>query len=54
MESVSIYDVLGQLVIAIPNTDNISKIDVSKLHVGNYILKLKTQKGFSAEKFIKK
>ncbi len=54
IESASIYDVLGQLVIAAPNAKNISTIDVSKLNVGNYILKVKSNKGSSAMKFIKK
>jgi Leucine-rich repeat (LRR) protein len=54
IESVSIYDVLGQLVIAAPNAKNISIIDVSKLNIGNYILKVKSNKGTSSSKFIKK
>lgn len=52
--SMSVYDILGQLVIAIPNAQNTSVIDVSNLRTGNYILKVKTEKGTSGVKFIKK
>lgn len=54
IKSITIYDILGQLVIAIPNAENVSKVDVSKLNTGNYILKIKTEKGYSVKKFIKK
>lgn len=53
VESMAIYDILGQLVIAIPNAKNISKIDVSKLTTGNYLLKMNTDKGTSSTKIIK-
>jgi Leucine-rich repeat (LRR) protein len=53
IQSMSIYDILGQLVIAVPNADNVSSIDVSKLRTGNYLLKIKTEKGISGTKFIK-
>ncbi|UUF13195.1 MULTISPECIES: T9SS type A sorting domain-containing protein [Flavobacterium] len=53
IKSISIYDVLGQLVVAIPNIENVSNIDVSKLRSGNYILKVKSDKGNSSTKFIK-
>ncbi|MDR6763546.1 Leucine-rich repeat (LRR) protein [Flavobacterium sp. 2755] len=53
IKSIEIYDVLGQLVIAVPNIQNVSNIDVSKLQSGNYILKIKTAKGTSSSKFIK-
>jgi hypothetical protein len=42
------------LVIAIPNAQLVSKIDVSKLSTGNYFLKIKSDKGSSSVKFIKK
>ena len=54
IKSISIYNILGQLVVAIPNAENLSKVGVSKLRAGNYIMRIKTEKGFSAEKFIKK
>jgi Leucine-rich repeat (LRR) protein len=53
IESMAVYDVLGQLVIAVPNAKNISKIDVSKLTTGNYFLKMNTNKGTSSTKIIK-
>jgi hypothetical protein len=49
----AVYDILGQLVIAVPNAQTISKIDVSKLNTGNYFLKTNTDKGTSSVKFIK-
>jgi hypothetical protein len=51
--SMAVYDVLGQLVITVPNAQNVSKIDVSKLMTGNYFIKMITDKGTSTEKFIK-
>jgi hypothetical protein len=53
LKTMAIYDVLGQLVIAVPNAQNISKIDISKLSTGNYFLKMNTDKGTSNMKFIK-
>jgi hypothetical protein len=53
VESMAVYDFLGQLVIAIPDAQKVSKIDVSKLIMGNYFLKMKTNKGSSTVKFIK-
>ncbi|QSB25181.1 T9SS type A sorting domain-containing protein [Flavobacterium sp. CLA17] len=53
IKSIAVYDVLGQLVIAVPNAVDVSTIDVSKLRTGNYFLKVKTDKGTSSSKFIK-
>jgi hypothetical protein len=53
VESMAVYDILGQLVIAVPGAQKVSKIDVSKLITGNYFLKIKTDKGSSTVKFIK-
>ena len=53
VESMAFYDILGQLVIAIPSAQKVTKIDVSKLNTGNYFLKIKTNKGSSTVKFIK-
>lgn len=52
--SMAIYNILGQLIIAVPNAQNTSSIDVSILRAGNYILKVKTDKGTSGVKFVKK
>ena len=53
IQSLAIYDILGQLVIAVPNTKSVSAVDVSKLRTGNYFIKVKTDKGSSGMKFIK-
>ncbi len=54
VQSITVYDVLGQLVIAIPNAKSVSTIDVSNLKTGNYFIKVKSDKGSSSTKFIKK
>ena len=53
LQSLTIYDILGQVVIAFPNAKSGSKIDVSKLSSGNYFVKVKSDKGISSMKFIK-
>ena len=53
IQSLAIYDILGQLVIAVPNAKSVSTIDVSKLRTGNYFVKVKSDKGSSSMKFIK-
>lgn len=53
IQSIYVYNVLGQLIQVIPNAHNISKIDVSKFQSGQYILQIKTATGKSATKFIK-
>jgi len=52
-KSIAVYDILGQLIIPVQNAESISKIDVSKLKTGNYVLKIKTDSGISGVKFIK-
>nr|WP_315222800.1 T9SS type A sorting domain-containing protein [uncultured Flavobacterium sp.] len=54
IKALEIYDILGQVVIAIPNAQKVSNIDVSKLKTGNYFIKVKSDKGSSSMKFIKK
>jgi hypothetical protein len=53
IQSIAVYDILGQMVIALPNLKDTSKIDVSNLRTGNYFLKIKSDKGSSSVKFIK-
>jgi len=53
IQSIAVYDILGQMVIALPNVKDISKIDVSNLSSGNYFIKIKSDKGSSSLKFIK-
>lgn len=54
IQSIAVFDILGQMVIAFPNIKDTSKIDVSNLKTGNYFLKIKSNKGISSLKFIKK
>jgi fumarate reductase subunit C len=54
LNAIAVYDMLGQIVIAVPNAQNISKVNVSKLPIGNYFLKMITDKGTSSFKFTKK
>ncbi|WP_426091126.1 DUF7619 domain-containing protein [Flavobacterium sp. DSR3-2] len=53
VKSIAVYNILGQLVIALPNVKVISKIDVSNLKTGNYFIKIDSDKGSSSMKFIK-
>ncbi|MHC0445237.1 DUF7619 domain-containing protein [Flavobacterium sp. 3-218] len=53
IQSMAVYNLLGQLVLTIPNAHNVAKIDISRFQSGNYILQVKTDKGSSAMKFIK-
>lgn len=50
---ISIYNLLGQMVIAIPNAESVSTIDVSDLKTGTYFIKVNTDKGTANTKFIK-
>jgi len=49
IKSVEIYDALGRLI----KKDTYTKINVSQLSKGNYLLKIKTDSGDIVEKFIK-
>ena len=52
VKSIAVYDILGQIVLALPNV-KVSKIDVSSLKTGNYFIKINSDKGSSSTKFIK-
>ncbi|TDW51516.1 putative repeat protein (TIGR01451 family)/predicted secreted protein (Por secretion system target) [Flavobacterium sp. 270] len=54
IKSMAVYDLLGQLIIAVPNAEKVSNIDVSNLRTGSYFLKITSDKGISNAKFIKK
>lgn len=54
LRSMEIYNMIGQLVISVPNANGISSIDVSSLPKGNYFLKVVSDKGTSNVKFIKR
>lgn len=53
VSSINIYNMLGQMVIAIPDAENVSTIDVSDLKTGTYFIKVNTDKGTANTKFIK-
>lgn len=54
LKTLNIYDVLGQIVIAMPNPERVANIDVSDLKTGTYFIKVTTNKGTANKKFIKK
>lgn len=51
IQSIEIYNLLGQVVLAVPNSSN--TIDVSNLKTGTYFVKVNTEKGSSNTKFVK-
>ena len=51
IKSVEIYNMLGQIVISVPNAT--TSIDVSSLTNGNYFVKVNTEMGNATTKFIK-
>jgi hypothetical protein len=51
INSIEIYNTLGQVVLAVPNA--VSIVDVSNLQSGNYFVKVNTDLGVSNTKFIK-
>lgn len=53
VSSINIYNTLGQLVLVIPNAQNVKTVDVSSLTSGNYFIKINSDKGTSNTKFIK-
>ncbi|UPT70497.1 MAG: T9SS type A sorting domain-containing protein [Flavobacterium sp. JAD_PAG50586_2] len=53
VKSIDVYNILGQMVIAIPNAENVTNIDVSDLTTGTYFIKVNTDKGTANTKFVK-
>jgi hypothetical protein len=53
LNSVEVYNTLGQLILVVANAENTSTIDVSALLSGTYFVKINTDKGVSSSKFIK-
>ncbi|BCY28932.1 DUF7619 domain-containing protein [Flavobacterium okayamense] len=51
IQSVEIYNIVGQIVIAVPNTT--TSIDVSNIAIGTYLIKVNTEKGSAITKFLK-
>ncbi|WP_026992870.1 DUF7619 domain-containing protein [Flavobacterium subsaxonicum] len=54
VKNIAVYNMLGQQLISIVNAGNKLAIDVAGLAAGSYIIKVGTDKGTSATKFIKK
>ncbi len=52
IESISIFNLIGQLFLEI-NQSNPKSIDISQLQTGTYIMKIKSNLGYSNVKFIK-
>jgi uncharacterized repeat protein (TIGR01451 family) len=53
ISSISIYNVLGQVLITIPTAQDMTKVDVSTLTTGNYFIKINSDKGTSNTRFVK-
>jgi len=53
MQNISIYNVLGQMVVSVPNAKGVNSVDVSSLPTGNYFIKVVSDKGTSNSKFIR-
>jgi uncharacterized repeat protein (TIGR01451 family) len=53
VKSISIYNVLGQLVQVITNASEVTAMDVSNLKSGHYFIKINSDKGVSSARFIK-
>jgi len=51
--SITIFNVLGQVVTAIPNSKNVSSINVTDLKTGTYFIKIVSDKGTAYTKFLK-
>lgn len=51
--SISIYNLLGQLVQVIPSAKDVSSIDVSSLKSGSYFIKILSDQGSSSSRFVK-
>ena len=54
IESLEVYNIVGQMVLTMPKANNTSAIDVASLAPGTYMLKVKSNKGTTNSKFIKK
>jgi enediyne biosynthesis protein E4 len=54
IDSINIYNTLGQLVLEISNLQPSKSIDVSSLKSGNYLVKVNSDKGSSSVKLVKK
>ncbi|WP_309641709.1 T9SS type A sorting domain-containing protein [Flavobacterium sp.] len=53
ISSINIYNTLGQLILVIPNAEQVSVIDISSFKTGNYFIKINSDKGTTNAKFAK-
>jgi Leucine-rich repeat (LRR) protein len=53
LKAITIFDILGQAVLTIPNAEHDAVIDISDLKTGTYFIKISTDKGMANPKFIK-
>ena len=53
IDSIAVFNLLGQSVIQLKNVSNDSSIDVSGLEIGTYLIKISSDKGIFNSKFIK-
>ncbi|HEX8269556.1 MAG TPA: T9SS type A sorting domain-containing protein [Flavobacterium sp.] len=53
INTISIYNILGQQVIVVPNAKEVTAVDVSDLRAGTYFIQIDSDTGKSATKFIK-
>ncbi len=53
IKSITIYNTLGQLVLAIPDAQKVKIVDVSVLVNGTYFMKINSDKGAVSRKFVK-
>jgi hypothetical protein len=52
-QTISVYDIQGQLLIQQPMLQAKTNIDIAKLVKGMYYVKVKTEKGIAVKKFVK-
>ena len=53
INSISIYNTLGQLLLIIPKAKNTSTVDVSNLPTGNYFIEIHSDQGTPNTQFLK-
>ena len=54
ISDISVYNILGQLVLASANFNQSETLDVSSLKPGSYVIRVNSDKGTSTAKFLKK
>jgi len=54
ISNISVYNILGQLVLAAANFSQSETLDISSLKPGSYVIRVNSDKGASTAKFLKK